>query len=97
MLRSLVLFLFVLLILGFQTVRPSASWQEALKYQRNELFPITIGKYGFPLVPVSVNGNDLNFVWDTGNMGNPLINPEQAKRLSLTVSGEDKYYDTSGA
>ena len=97
MLRLTVLFFFVLLILSFQTGRPSAPWQEALRYQQNELFPITIGKYGFPLVPVSVNGNDLNFLWDTGNMGNPLINPVVAKRLSLTVSGEDKFYDTSGA
>jgi len=97
MLRSLILFLFALLILNSQTSRPSASWQEVLRYQQNELFPITIGKYGFPLVPVSVNGKNLNFVWDTGNMGNPLINPELATRLSLTVSGEDKYYDTSGA
>ncbi|HLN98805.1 MAG TPA: pepsin/retropepsin-like aspartic protease family protein [Pyrinomonadaceae bacterium] len=97
MLRSLVLSLFVLAILSFQMGRSSASWQEVLRYQQKELFPIRIGKYGFPLVPVSVNGNALNFVWDTGNTGNPLINPELAKRLSLTVSGEDKYYDTSGA
>ena len=97
MLRALVFSLLILLTLGFQPSKPSVPWQEALKYRQNELFPVTIGKYGFPLVSVAVNGKNLNLVWDTGNMAGLLINPDVAKRLGLGVAGESKYYDTSGA
>lgn len=99
MLRLLLFCFLTFLTLGLQTSKPSVPWQVPLKYRQSELFPITLGKYGFPMVRVSVNGINLNLVWDTGNMNATglLINPEQAKRLGLPVTGESKYYDTSGA
>jgi hypothetical protein len=81
---------------AFQVGQPSLPWQEPLGYRASELYPITIGKYGYPYVTVSVNGQDLKLVWDTGNMSGLALNSDVAERLKLPVIGDSKSVDSSG-
>lgn len=74
----------------------SVHWQKDLNYQPSELFPITIGKHGFPYVPVLVNGQEVNMAWDTGNMSGLHFTSDVAKRLGLPVTGESKHYGSDG-
>jgi predicted aspartyl protease len=71
-------------------------WQEELEYRPNEIFPIKIGKYGYPYVQVIINDQELEMAFDTGNMSGLLVAPEAADRLSLCSVGESQHYDSSG-
>ncbi len=71
-------------------------WQQDLGYSTNDIYPISIGKYGVPYVTVSVNGQKLNLVWDTGNMAGLTLNSDIAERMKLPIIGESKSFDSSG-
>ncbi len=72
------------------------NWQEELEYRSNEIFPIKIGKYGYPYVQVSINAQEFEMAFDTGNMSGLLVAPDTANRLRLSSVGESKHYDSSG-
>ncbi len=93
--QTIIIFLSIISC-GFQAGGPSIPWQKALSYRTSDLHPITIGKYGFPYVAVSVNGQKLNLVWDTGNMSGLVLNSDIAARMSLPVIGDNKSYESSG-
>ena len=82
---------------AFQATEPVLSWQKALGYRASELYPISIGKYGYPYVTVAANGQKLNLVWDTGNMSGLVLNTDITARMKLPIVGESKSYDSSGA
>lgn len=87
---------FGLLILGFQNTQPTVEWQHALSYKPDELFPVSIGKYGLPYIKVWINGQEQTLVWDTGNMSGLLLSTRVAQELKLPVIAERKHYDSDG-
>ncbi len=74
----------------------SVPWQKSLNYEDRDLYPISVGKYGFPLVKVTVNGRELDLVWDTGNMAGLLLSPTVIQGLGLPVAGEQTFYTSAG-
>jgi len=94
-----VMSIFIFLMCGVEGCRKRqqrVNWQEEFEYRSDEIFPIKIGKYGYPYVQVIVNGQELEMAFDTGNMSGLLVAPETANRLSLSSVGESKHYDSSG-
>ena len=80
----------------FQSSEPSIPWQKALGYRTTELYPIEIGKFGYPYVTASINGQKLKLAFDTANMSGLVLNSDVAARLRLPIVGESKSYDSSG-
>ncbi len=74
----------------------SVPWQKTLNYEDRDLYPVSVGKYGFPLVKVMVNSRELDLVWDTGNMAGLLLAPKVIQGLGLPVAGEQTFYTSSG-
>jgi len=74
----------------------SVPWQKTLNYEDRDLYPISVGKYGFPLVKVAVNGRELDLVWDTGNMAGLLLSPSIIQGLALPAAGEQTFYTSAG-
>ncbi len=74
----------------------AVDWQNELEYEPSEIFPIKVGKYGYPYVQVIINGQELEMAFDTGNMSGLLVAPETASQLSLSSVGESTHYDSSG-
>ena len=93
------IFLLIFLLLseeGCRRYQKIVDWQKELEYESSEIFPIKVGKYGYPYVQVIINGQELEMAFDTGNMSGLLVAPETAKQLSLSSIGESKHYDSSG-
>ncbi len=86
-----------LLATGCAGPRTAPPWQEPLGYRAGDVFPITIGRYGFPFVEVRVNGRPQRMVWDTGNMTGLLVSPRLAERLGLPIIGARPLYDADGS
>ncbi len=74
----------------------SVLWQKTLNYEDRDLYPISVGKYGFPFIKVAVNGRELDLVWDTGNMAGLLLSPSIIQGLGLPVAGERTFYTSAG-
>jgi len=81
---------------GCRRYQDIVDWQKKFEYEYSEIFPIKVGKYGYPYVQVIINGQELEMAFDTGNMSGLLVAPETAKQLSLSSIGESKHYDSSG-
>jgi hypothetical protein len=63
------------------------TWIEAFGYATEEVVLIEIGRYGFPYIPVSVSGDSLMLVFDTGNMVGVSVSSELFDRLGLRSDG----------
>lgn len=81
---------------GCRKYQEIVDWQKELEYKSSEIFLINVGKYGYPYVQVTVNGQELEMAFDTGNMSGLLVAPETAKQLRLSSIGERRHYDSSG-
>jgi predicted aspartyl protease len=68
-----------------------------LRYRADELYPVEIGKFGYPYVTIFINGEKLKLAWDTGNLTGLVLNSDIAARLKLPVVDASKSYDSSGA
>jgi predicted aspartyl protease len=73
------------------------KWLADLGYKPTEVFPARIGKLGFPYLRVSINGEEMELPFDTGNMRRLVVSASAAARLALAVTGEEPSYDSSGA
>jgi hypothetical protein len=62
-------------------------WIDAFGYAPEEVVPIEIGRYGFPYMSVSVAGDALMLVFDTGNMVGVSVSSEVFDRLGLRSDG----------
>jgi predicted aspartyl protease len=82
--------------LGCNDSPSTVKWTKPLNYLSDELFPITIGKYGYPYIEVKINSEGFDLVWDTGNMSGLTLSTELAERLNLPILGESKSYDSAG-
>lgn len=82
-------FLLLLLLLqgGPQAGRLPAPWIHSLGYRPEELFPITVGRHGFPYLPALINGRKVDLLVDTANMTGLFMHPDLAARLGLPASG----------
>jgi predicted aspartyl protease len=81
---------------GCRRYQKIVDWQKDLEYKSSEIFPIKVGKYGYPYVQVIINDQELEMAFDTGNMSGLLVSPDTACRLGLSSVGESKHYDSSG-
>lgn len=72
------------------------SWTTKLAYQPKEIFPITIGSYGFPCVSVRINGSPVEMLLDTGNMSGIFVAPSLAQSLGLPQIGSSSFSDADG-
>jgi predicted aspartyl protease len=78
-----------------QTASPTPVWVSELGYKPEELFPITINRYGFPMVTVEIDGTPLALVFDTGNTTGLSLSTENAEKLRLQTTGAATSYDTN--
>lgn len=92
----LVLFVFICVCIARTDAQSTVNWRKPLKYQSDELFPITIGKYGYPYIRVKINSDEFDLVWDTGNMSGLTLSTGLAERLNLPIIGKSKSYDSEG-
>jgi len=96
-LGSIVLMIFLLFSgVACRRHKEAVDWQNELEYEPSEIFPIKVGKYGYPYVQVIINGQELEMAFDTGNMSGLLVAPETAGQLGLSSVGESTHYDSSG-
>ncbi len=65
--------------------RTAPSWTKDFGYSASELNAIVIGEYGFPYVPVRINGVNLILPFDTGNMVGLSISSSLFDELGLVV------------
>lgn len=72
------------------------GWTTKLAYQAKEIFPITVGSYGFPFVSVRINGSQVEMLLDTGNMSGLFIAPSLAQSLGLPQIGSSTFSDANG-
>ena len=77
----IVVVLLSLFVCAFQVNDPLIPWQKALSYRTTEIYPIEIGKFGYPYVAVSINGQKFKLAWDTANMSGLVLNSDLAARL----------------
>jgi|GEM_PF-5699 len=75
---------------GRARVSPARSkyWIDPFGYKKDEIFPIEIGFFGFPLVPVVINGTSLKLPFDTGNMVGLSLSTWEFDRLGLEESAK---------
>ncbi|HET6202965.1 MAG TPA: retroviral-like aspartic protease family protein [Planctomycetota bacterium] len=71
-------------------------WIAPLGYRPEEVFPLAVGTYGVPRVPILVEGETVEMVFDTGNATGLSISPAQARRLRLPRGGEWTSLDADG-
>ncbi|MFQ5640769.1 MAG: aspartyl protease family protein [bacterium] len=76
--------------------QPVITWKKTLDYRTTEIFPISVGKFGYPYVKVTLNTTEVDLVWDTGNMSGLTLSSELAERMNLPAHGESQSYDSAG-
>jgi hypothetical protein len=69
------------------TPSPQSNWIQGFRYNNEEIHSIELGKFGFPYVPVSIEGTRLLLPFDTGNMVGISVSSEIFDRLGLTTDG----------
>jgi len=74
----------------------SAAWIQAAGYQTEEVFPLKVGKYGYPYVNVLVNGQKVEMVFDTANMSGLSISLQIAQHLNLPQIDTSTSLDADG-
>lgn len=82
--------------LGGCSTRSDVNWISTLKYARQEVFPITLNRFGYPSVTIQLNGREFTLPFDTGNMSGLAIAPELAGQLNLKAVEETSGYDSEG-
>ena len=77
---------------GQEWISPARSknWVEPFKYAESEVFPIEIGDFGFPYVPVVIDGTSMKLPFDTGNMVGLSVSSTRFDRLRLETEGDYK-------
>lgn len=94
------MFVVVVALLGAawaQEREAQPKWLVDLGYKPREVFPARIGRLGFPYLRVSINGEEIELPFDTGNMRRLVVSAQVAAQLALPVTGEEPSYDSSGA
>jgi len=74
----------------------AAPWISGLGYRPSEVFPISIGRFGYPYLQVMVNRQAVNLPIDTGNMFRLVFGRTEAQRLKLPVIGQIPSYGSNG-
>src|SRR5574337_1626825 len=84
-------------LVGFTATAQSQSsppWAKTLGYRSEEIFPIRVGRYGYPYVSILVNGQKVEMPFDTGNMSGLAVSTRVAQRLKLPSIGSSPSLDT---
>lgn len=68
--------------------RMAAPWISGLGYQPSEIFPVSIGRFGYPYLQVMVNGQAVNLPFDTGNMARLVFSQAEAQSRGLGLLGK---------
>lgn len=76
--------------------RAEVPWISGLSYQPSEIYPVTIGRFGYPYLQVMVNGRAIHLPFDTGNMTRLVFSQAEAQRLRLPVTGQIPSYGSNG-
>lgn len=93
-----VVFLYLQVLLpGCRQTTEGPEWLNTLDYHPGEVFPVTIGKFGFPYLKVRVEGRELEMFFDTANMSGLLIKPGHAEKLGLPVVASGPQYNSDGS
>jgi len=71
-------------------------WVSSLGYQPSEIFPVSIGRFGYPYLQVMVNRQAIQLPLDTGNMSRLVFSRDEAKRLKLPITGQTSSYGSNG-
>jgi predicted aspartyl protease len=74
----------------------AAPWISGLGYQPSEIFPVSIGRFGYPYLQAMVNGQAVNLPFDTGNMTRLVFGQTEAQRLKLPITGQISSYGSNG-
>jgi predicted aspartyl protease len=74
----------------------AAPWVSSLNYRPSEVFPVSIGRFGYPYLQVMVNHQAVNLPLDTGNMFRLVLSQTEAQRLKLPVTGQTPSYGSNG-
>jgi hypothetical protein len=72
------------------------NWQAALDYADSEMHAIAIGRQGYPLIEIQVNGRAVEVLLDTGNMTGLFLAEDVIRRLGLPELGEAVTRDSDG-
>jgi hypothetical protein len=75
---------------------PSPDWLDPLGYRSSEAQAISLNRFGYPMVPVRLQGTALVLPLDTGNMARFSISRQVAGRLRLKTVDSSRTYDSSG-
>lgn len=96
-LASILVLLFVTVNSGWERTGYSAPWQESLDYQPQELFPLRVGRYGYPYISALIDGNKVDVAIDTAHMKPGLsIASDLVERLGLPQVGFSTDVDSHG-
>jgi predicted aspartyl protease len=71
-------------------------WVSSLGYKLSEIFPVSIGRFGYPYLQVMVNRQAIQLPLDTGNMSRLVFSRDEAQRLKLPVTGQTSSYGSNG-
>lgn len=74
----------------------SAPWTRSLAYRVDELQPITVGKFGYPYITVSINSHPLALAIDTANMTGLSVSKRVARELQLPQIALSQAVDADG-
>ncbi len=72
------------------------EWADRYGFEKDQVFSIDIGDFGFPYVSAKINDKDISMMFDTGNMVGFVVSFDVAEQLDLTKTGEYIERDASG-
>jgi len=72
------------------------DWLRSFGYAASDAFPIEVGDFGFPRVPVEIAGTRLELAFDTGNQVGLGVSSSVFDRLGLTAHGSYDRLDSAG-
>lgn len=72
------------------------GWASALSYQPHELYPLRVGRFGVPYIPVTINDQSLQLELDTGCMTGLALAPAITRRLQLPLVDQYTSFNSDG-
>lgn len=86
----------LLLVSGCTSPAPSPEWIRAFGYAPADVRAIDVGDFGYPYVPVDVEGHHLILPFDTGNMVGVSVSSTLFDEMGLSADGSWSRLNSAG-
>lgn len=100
---STVLILAFLIIGGYflfqyiSVLTEDKSWIQDFSYQEDEVHNLSLDRAGCPIIPITIKGNRIPFIFDTGNNPGFLLTNLLEKKVDYTLLGQTEQLNRDGS